>query len=284
MRAWATMRRGENDRAVALGQEALALAATDTPEGAAQRARILSTTVGIQATLGARPELASVSEWVELARRVGDPYEESQALAMLSVSLLFGGEDGALRAGEQSLDCARRSGSPTAISYALFVLAQAIGVSDRERALRLLDESIASAESVGNDFGAFVAGNVRGSLLSRTGDHVGAMRSWLDSAARSGRAGDRSYQAICLWGVAAELAMAGQPAKAAAVAGWARSVLGDFRGAALVEHLNASLDGLPELLGQERYAQLTAGGAAMEHDEALRYAGAEVDELLAAHD
>jgi predicted ATPase/class 3 adenylate cyclase len=280
--AWATLRKGGNEQAMALGREALALSTADTLEGAAQRARILSTTAGIQGSLGMLPDRAAVAEWVELAERVADPYEEANALTMLSVSLLFSGEDGAVEAGERALDRARRSGSPTALTYAGFCLARAIGSSDPERALRLFAESIASAEAAGNEFGAWVASQSRGQLLSAMGNHVDAMRSFLEGAVRSGRAGDRSQQANCVWSIGAELAIAGSLDAAATIAGWARSVLGtDFRASGPGQHLNAGLDALPGLLGEQLYTELTTRGAAMDHDEALRFARANIESLLA---
>jgi predicted ATPase len=279
--AWASLRKGENERAVAIAEEALALSTAKTVEEAAQRARIISSTAGIQGTLGMMPDRGWVVEWVELARRVADPYDESWALAMLSVSLLFNGEEGAVEAGELALDRARRSGSPTALTYAGFCLARAIGSVDSERALRLFADAIANAEAVGNEFGAWVAGQSRGQLLSAMGNHVDAMRSFLEGAARSGRAGARSQQASSLWSVAAQLAIAGEVEAAATVAGWAWSVLGeDFRGSGPAQHLNAALETLPELLGAKRYAELRARGTAMDHDEVLSFAGAEVETLL----
>jgi hypothetical protein len=279
------LRKGDHDRAVDVGEEALALSKADTAEGAAQRARILSTTVAVQGMLGMRPNGAWVREWVELARRVADPYEEASALAMLSVSLLFDGEGGAVEAGEQALDAARRSGSPTALTYAGFCLARAVGSADPERALRLFAGSIASAEAVGNEFGAWVAGQTRGHLLSAMGNHVDAMHSFLEGAARSVRAGDRLQQANALWSTAAQLAIAGDPEAAAVVAGWARSVLGDdFRPLGPVQHLTAALDALPESLGEKRHAELRACGAAMDDTEVLRFAHTEVDSLLPAQE
>jgi hypothetical protein len=275
------MRQGDPERAVALGRRALALSAGDTHDAAAQRARIISAITGIEGTMGTLPNPESVGEWVELARRVDDPYEESQALAMLSVTRFFRGEEGAIDAGEQAVHQARHSGSPTALSYARFVLGQAIGVSNPQRALGLLDESIAAAESVQNEYGIWVAGQVRGSLLSAIGDHVAAMRSSLDSAARSERGGDRSHQAICLWNVAAEFTIGGNPEPAATVLGWTRSVLGDFRGfGATQATLAAALATLPTLLPAERLAELMERGAAMDHDEILRFAQSEVEALL----
>ena len=110
------------------------------------------------------------------------------------------------------------------------------------------------------------------------------MRSYLESAARSERAGDRSQQAICMWAVAAALARSGRLEAAAIVVGWTRSVLGAFRGFGLAQPLNESVDSLPELLPAARYSELTARGAAMDHDEILHFARSEVDYLLTAQE
>jgi predicted ATPase/class 3 adenylate cyclase len=280
--AWATMRKGENERAVAMSREALSMSSAETREGAVQRAKLLSTTVGMAGTLGMPLDAALVAEWVELARRIADPYEEARALIMLSVIRIIDAEDGAVEVGELAVDRAKSSGSATAVAYALFSLAGAIGVAHAERALRLLDEAIIAADSVRNDFAAWVAGNLRAALLTVVGDHARAMRSALDSCARAARAGDRTQQALCLWVVAAELALAGRPEAAATVAGWVRSVLGDYRGQGLLlQGIEASFNSLPGLLSEARYSELTTTGAEMDSDEVVDFARAEVESLEA---
>jgi hypothetical protein len=54
-----------------------------------------------------------------------------------------------------------------------------------------------------------------------------------------------------------------------------------YRGTGFMRHLNPSLSALPGLLGEQRYAELTARGEAMDHDEISRFAQSEVDHLLA---
>jgi predicted ATPase len=283
--AWSTLRKGDNQRAVAIGQEALALSSADTPDGAAQRARILSTTNGIDATLGKVPDRDNMAEWVDLARRLDDPYEEARALCLLAGTLQMAGEEGAVDAGELSLRRARQSGSPTVTTYALFGLAGAIAGSDPEGALGLLDEGIATAESVGNEFGAFITGQMKGALLFAIGDHVGSVRTTLTSAIASARTGDRAHQGSCMFALTGDLVLAGRSEAAATSLGWAYSVLGaGYRGTGLLEGYNASVDSLSGLISEAHYTELIARGAAMHHDEVIRFVQAEVESLLAAQE
>src|SRR5207302_11175042 len=105
------------------------------------------------------------------------------------------------------------------------------------------------------------------------------MRTFVDSAVRSNRGGHRSYQGLCVGASAAELAAAGRGETAATLVGWVRSVVGDYHGYALTaRELDEAVVALPSTLGEQRHAELTAQGAAMDDDEILRFADTAVED------
>ncbi len=245
------------------------------------RIRAFNTTAGIAGTLGAHEGWDCIDEWVALARSIDDPYELAQALSMLATKRHYTGLDGAVEAGEESLRNARRSGSPTSIAYALFVFALALDVADSERALRLIDESVAAARSVRNEYGVWVANQIRANLLSRIGDHAGALRTYVASADGARHSGNRSYQVICLWATAGELALGGGTDAPAIIEGWTSSLLGGRHGFGLGwGEYEEAIARVKEALGDDRYRELAARGAAMDDDEITRFAEAAVEEHL----
>jgi hypothetical protein len=117
-------------------------------------------------------------------------------------------------------------------------------------------------------------------VQSQIADHQAAARSFLDAGVRASRIGDRPTHAVALWGVAGELAGAGASEVAAAVLGWVRAVLGDYRGNTFNGHLAGDLDALTSRLTDRQYAALTERGAAMDAEEILRIADEAVDRVF----
>ena len=278
--AWTAMRQGNTERAIALGQRALALSSSETPEQARVRMQVIGTTAGTLGYLQQAESEQLVDEWVQVARRLDDPYEEALAEAINCLNRYFLGADGGVEAGERAVEAARRSGCPSATSYALTTLAIAIDLSHPERALALLDESVECAEAVNNRFAAVVANSTRGALLIRAGDLVAGLRASLDAASRGHHDGNRAQQVSGLWQVSYVLAIMQNDEPAATIDAWARGVFGgQMVGGLLAIATSAreALDQLPSRLGEQRHAEIARRGAAMDDDEIMQFAHAVVD-------
>ena len=268
--AWNRTGGGHFDDGVHMARRALEAALPGSDGRDAVRAKVLSTLtgmLGIDPTLH-EPDLAV--EWVELAARLEDPYEQALAHAMLSLVGLSKDPPAAIDASRQGVSWARRSGSPTALAYTHLCLGQALGASDIEAAVRMLEESLRHAEAAGNDYATWVVGTVRAALLQRAGDPERALRAFLDVGRRSARAGNRHYHALCLWNAAAVLGGTGRDEPALVLLGWARSILGANPAAG--SNQAPSREAVDALLARTDPAEaeaLLARGAQMSDEEAM---------------
>ena len=84
--------------------------------------------------MAGRNPLPPARRWLEAARAIGDAYESSLALNMVSVGMMMDRDRGAAAAATEAVEEARQSGSPSAIAYSTFNLANALADSDPARA------------------------------------------------------------------------------------------------------------------------------------------------------
>ena len=272
--AWMKLREAGGEAASHIAGEAVTLL-DDTPGQPLVTCQVLRCTTAIDATVGRSPRERGdrVSEWLGAARLAGDRYEEALALNMLAVSTLFEGDPvGALLAAENGVAVARASGCPSAIAYCLYVVA--LSERDPIRALALLDEARVFAEEARNSYALSVLASLRGALLSKAGEHHGAAQAFLDTAREASRDGRRDQQANNLGYMASSLLAAGRPEPAAVLLGWVTRFFHSsyLPPSSVFWDAARPLEGLPTELGEDRYTVLTAMGAAMTDEEALRYA------------
>ena len=111
-------------------------------------------------------------EYVELARKSGDPYELADALLTLGGALQITEPtlDAAIATTEESVRVARAAGIDTRLIFALPNLATWLPYEESERALALLDEAIEIATRIGDRLGVAHATGVKARLAARRGD------------------------------------------------------------------------------------------------------------------
>jgi predicted ATPase len=192
--AWA---RGEHERAQELGREALDLEDRHggPPSWAARQA------VADGAWFRGRVDeaLAHFEDWVADARRLGDDFDLSWALAHLSVAELFGGRGVRRRElAEEALALARRCGSPFLIALALYAISEAVIEDDPAAALRLVTEGATIGRDSGNRFAYGLCLTTAASLTGRLGDPVEALDLYRSAVENWQIAGNWSNQRILL--------------------------------------------------------------------------------------
>ncbi len=270
---YAKMGEGRPDDATELCDAALAqLEATPAPPAVA--CRVLSCVSAMEPGRGRNPE-EHAKGWLRAAEAANDDYETACALNMVAVSQSIAGDPAAHDTAEASLRMARACGSPTAIAYCLFTTAMVDAPSNPARALDLLDESLRSADAAANTFAAITATGIRNALLIQSGHYEAAARAYLDAAQRALRYGRRDQQMVMLGSLAACLSAQGAHEPAAAIGGWVRSNGGSLDAASpgpLYARWREWIDQLPGVLGADRYATLSASGAAMTAAQILDYA------------
>ncbi len=273
---WWRMNEGRLDEAVGLLEEALK--ALDPGEGGEAKlllaCRVLSPATGVWAMAGRNP-LPPARRWLEAARAIGDAYESSLALNMVSVGMMMDRDPDAAAVATEAVEEAWRSGSPSAIAYSTFNLANALADSDPARAGQLLDQSFRSATAAENAYAATVAMGVSSAFASKQGDHEAAAGIRYQAAERSFHDGHIDHQAVQLFCVAAELAALGSAEPAAVLIGWVETIIpgqAESWKTQVGEDAAAALTSLPGELGSERYESLLSMGRGIGEIEIIRYA------------
>jgi tetratricopeptide (TPR) repeat protein len=270
---YARMGEGRSDRAAELCNAALARLDEATVPPAVV-CRVLSCASATESIRGLNSEEHG-RQWVRAARDARDDYERALGLNMVAVGQTTAGDPAAHDTAEESVRVARASGSPSAIAYCLFTNAMVDAPNDPDRALELLEESLRSAEAAANTFAAITAAGIRNALLVQSGQYEAAARAYLGEAQRALQYGRRDHQASMLFQLAACLVAQGKPEPAAIIDGWIRSIVGREYATArggLYALANEAIARLPETLGADRYATLSAVGAAMTAAQILDHA------------
>jgi predicted ATPase len=271
--AWAKIGEGSIEDASRLVDDALAGLDRTPPQGATE-CRVLSCAAGMASFLGRDP-LAHAQRWSRAAKTAGDDYEYALARTMVAVAQSMARDPTALATAEEALRLARTVASPSVIAYSLFTTAMVQAPTDPTRALDLLDESQRSAIAAGNTFAAITAVGIQNAVLVQSGHYEAAARGFLDAALQAYQYGRRETQGVMLGNLAGSLAARGQPEPGAVLMGWVETVLPAVASATAPASLYADLleriKQLPDVLGSDRYATLSASGAAMSAAEILSY-------------
>ena len=259
--AYAAWARGEHDRALALGQEALAIERRlgVVPSWAAWQS------IGDAAWFRGRTDeaLAHYGRWVDRARAVGDDFNLSSALAHLAVagSFLDGwGAAGSLA--DEALDLARRCGSPYLIALTLYAKSEVVIDDDPATALRLVEEGAAIGRDSGNRFAYGLCLTTLASLTGRHGEPVEALRQYRLAMENWRAAGNWTNQRILLRNLAELTARIGQEELTARLLG-ALKASGEMLGADIGpegQRLADAVELARRALGGDRYDELAREG------------------------
>jgi predicted ATPase/class 3 adenylate cyclase len=271
--AWVQSSHGDTDGAMATFEQALD-AASRLGSGGVVLCRLLSAGSNIMIYRGELERAhAFQARREEVAREMGDDFELARTL-MVDAGVCFnlGGDEAECRArADEALSLARRLGNPTSLGYAAMAAGLARANSDEDSALVLFGEGVACAESMGNDLALGLLLTYEAWIFVRRGDWRSAVPLVARSLAAQHQNGDRvafSNQA-CLAVVI--LAANGDGEVAAIIHGFeGRSTLRGFAGMA-ADMLDEAVTSVRRRLGESRFLELAAVGAAMGFDEMATY-------------
>ena len=223
-------------------------------------------------------------EWVELARKSGDPYELAGALLTLGGPLQSTEPtlDPAIATTEEAVRVARAAGIDTALVFGLSNLASWLPYEESQRALTLLDEAIEVGTRIGDRLGVSYAMAIKAGIAARRGDWRTALQVSVDAAEQMLELGAHWYMSRSLYWAGVALCALGSCEPAAVVLGNANAITERWVPDWIVE-IGAATDAtLLETLGEQQVATLTARGAALDITDAFAYLRAEADRALAA--
>jgi DNA-binding CsgD family transcriptional regulator len=191
--AWA---RGDYDRALELGNEALTVERRhgSVPSWAAWQS------VGVAAWFRGWQDQAKqgFGEWVDRARAEGDDFNLSWALAHLAVAESFRDRLLATHTAAEALDLARRCGSPFLIALALYATSECLIDDDPTTAMRQLREGVAIGRESGNRFAYGLCLSTLASLTGRLGQPTEALSLYRQAVENWRAAGNWTNQRILL--------------------------------------------------------------------------------------
>jgi predicted ATPase len=235
------------------------------------RMGVLRTETGIANTTFDVPRIRAASQQrLDLARQVGDLGHEAAALYMLGVACQYDQDfEGAQQHYEAALALGFNDpGWRPVIFAALGMLAQERG--DLATAQRFLEEQRTAA---GNDYEVAWGLIALGGVAADMGNHEEARQHLAQGSEMAVQLRNPELTHMALLTVAFLLARRGEPRDAAALAGSA-AALGEALGMKTVSlhRLSATLDRLPDALGEPDFERLFGKGRALGTDEALRFA------------
>ncbi len=277
--------RGELDRAIEFGQQAIA---------EHQRLEVPSTGLAERVLMNAlfyrgdRVEAMRFADaMVVCARSTGDPGRAAHALYMQSVARSSVGEpDVALELARGAHDEAVRSGSPTALARAAYAAALPLGSTDPQRSLELLDSAVELAGSVGGRWMRAFALTQSMWLRAQQGDTEAALRGYREVVADWYRGGDWANQWLSLRQLAGILVSAGRDEEAAQLFG-AVSAAGASSALPFAppdaETLHQVSEDVERRLGSDEVREVKRRGRQMRDEEVVALALAAIDDLVAEH-
>ena len=270
--------RGETDRALTLGQQAIAESSTLTP------ARYVATAWVSTVTVARGDPAAGTAVMADLRRLLADDRPEDfyrwgcHTMAAFILNLV-GDHTGALTEARDLVAMARRLGVPTRLAGALSIYAHIVGNEDPLQALAALDEALTLYDegSVGGE--ALYASALMDAAVLRaaSGDIAGAARAARTALDFSAHTGNRPDATDAIAIAAVVLAACPDGLDVAATLDGARegptlgaippqtSGIHQYRIDAAREHAAAGL-------GPDAFAAARACGAAMSYDEIIAYA------------
>ena len=230
----------------------------------------------------------SCERMVGAARTSGDDARLAHALYMASVGLASDARTEASRLlADEVVSLAQRTGNPTSLASALYARALVVEAIDPDRAVSMLEESVAHGTAAGNRWIVAFARTELVSLAGRRGDFDGALRLAREVIDMWHRAGDWANQWRTLRHVAGVLAQRGDHEAAAMLHAAVRLASAELAmpiEASDLRRVGAILEQLPSALGDTRYAEAEARGAAMAADTVVQSTREVIDRVLAGAD
>jgi predicted ATPase/class 3 adenylate cyclase len=220
-------------------------------------------------------------EWVTLARASGDAFELAHALLMLAGPKLASDYDNGAATFDEALRVARAAGNTSALSIALTVVAGFRRLEDSNRAFALLDEAAELGNRVGDNLAVAEVVIMRAAIAWGRGDWSSALRAAVDGAERHFQLGHLANLSRTFFLGGTSLYQLGFPEPAVVLVAWADMMgepVGDAEG---LEQLATMRVELRASLAEERFAMLSAEGAAMSPAEAFAYLRAHAELALA---
>jgi tetratricopeptide (TPR) repeat protein len=179
---------------------------------------------------------------------------------------------------------ARESGNPSNLVNALWALGWAIQHEEPEAALAAFEESASLTRDGASDavYGSALARI--GTLRAPLGDAIGALRALREAISFCHEIGNHTTVVGAFGCGVVTLSVLGHREHAAVLAGAMQAPafvdIDVFSSQERVEN-DQTLEQLRETLGSERFAEAEARGAVMSYEEAVEYALAELDRLIA---
>jgi predicted ATPase/class 3 adenylate cyclase len=226
------------------------------------------------------PPSDNLDEFLRATSTLGDPFRQASATGMLASWYLANNQlDEAVPYAEQAMELATALGNTSLTTMALFALGGALMQRDPNRARQLLLESVDLGRQVGNDFFVGMALGRIARIGADASDPVWArqFRDALDAAVTHD---DRRNAVVLLDSYLQALVTTGRHEQAALLFGYvqehARHVHNPYSKSAAERVLFA----LTTALGEAKLATLRIEGAALEFDQAVNLASAELDRAI----
>ncbi len=214
-------------------------------------------------------------EWVEQARGL-DAYELAHALTLLAVTRGFD-----MPTIEEAVRVARDGGITTALSLGLVSLAMTLPIEESARALALLDEAIDLGIQSGDRMSVAMATANKAGVAARRGEWRAALLTSIDAAEQQLELGDLVSVDGSLVFASAALRELGHLDPAAVLLGRTAARSDDpYWVQWFVEFDAANTAALVDALGEQRFGELTARGAALDIADAIAYMREEADRAL----
>jgi predicted ATPase/class 3 adenylate cyclase len=231
---------------------------------------------------GRAKEVEGVDAFLEAARATGDDYTLATAVALVAFWwYILDNAERCLPFAEEAMLLARQIGNPTLITQAGAMLGGALAPTDPARARSILETAIEN----GNAVGAGLTVNTARGWLARLGGNA-LNPQW---ATETRRGLDLAYEAgdtrtvLTLLDVYAQALATTERAEAAAILYASVTELAPHMSNPIsVAHRRMTNERLTTRLGGEHFAELTAHGKALDYDQAVAVARAELDRVIAA--
>jgi predicted ATPase len=275
--AWAAVRRGDQEHAIALAVQALAESAdlSDSPDKRSVRGRIVIGVMPIGLIVPSDlPLLALAEEGRAIATELADPFEQVQSLIGNAAA-----HTGLVDA-ETALRLARDIQNPSMLAYSMAVVAMFLMSSDPVRARQLAHEAGEIAAQLKNIDQVVLCRNLLAAVETNVGDNLAALQLYVASVERAFTEGDTGYTLTSsLWGVAHNLEALGDIGSALVLATYAR-LHGDDPALQQAVYFNEfQVTPFLERIAAEDSEELQQRVAAMTDDDVV----ALVRERIAAH-
>ncbi len=221
-------------------------------------------------------------EFVELARKSGDPDELGDALTTLGGALWVTEPtlDAAIATVEEAMRVARAAGIDTTLTNVLPMIVVWLPYEESERVLALLDEAIEISTRIGDRLGASNATGVKARIAARRGDWPTTLHGAIDSIEQALELGDHGIASRSLYTAGVALCALGSCEPAAVLFGKAHAMTERWVPDWTLEMLAETDAALLEALGEQQVTTLTARGAALDMTDAVAYLHTETDRAL----